>query len=85
MASARVIVTAERVVPLGGIDPDRVTVPGTVVAGVAEVPGGARPTAVYGAYDYDAALLTEYVAASREGGETFARFVAARFLAEAVA
>jgi acyl CoA:acetate/3-ketoacid CoA transferase alpha subunit len=85
MASARVIVTAERVVPLGGIDPDRVIIPGTVVAGVAEVPGGARPTAVYGAYDYDAALLTEHVAASREGGETFARFVAARFLAEAVA
>jgi glutaconate CoA-transferase, subunit A len=85
LASAKVIVTAERVVPLGGIDPNRVTIPGTVVCAVAEVPGGGRPTAVYGAYDYDAALLTGHAAASRAGGETFAAYVADHYLARAVA
>jgi glutaconate CoA-transferase, subunit A len=85
LASAKVIVTAERVVPLGEIDPDRVTIPGTVVTAVAEVPGGARPTAVYGSYDYDAALLSEHVAASQAGGDTFAAFVTGRYLTGAVA
>jgi glutaconate CoA-transferase, subunit A len=85
LASARVILTAEQVVRRGGIDPCRVTIPGAVVAAVAEVPEGARPTAVFGAYDYDAALLAEYAAASRAGGESFSRFVADRLLARAVA
>jgi len=84
LASARVIVTAERVVPRGGIDPSRITIPGAVVAAVAEVPGGGRPTSVFGAYDYDAALLADYAAASRAGGETFSRFVADRFLTGAL-
>jgi glutaconate CoA-transferase subunit A len=81
LASARVIVTAEQVVPRGGIDPSRVTIPGAVVTAVAEAPAGARPTAVFGAYDYDAALLTAYAAASRAGGETFRQFVTDQFLA----
>jgi acyl CoA:acetate/3-ketoacid CoA transferase alpha subunit len=85
LASATVIVTAERVVRPGGIDPDRVSIPGAVVAAVAEVPGGARPTALYGAYDYDSAQLTEHAAASRAGGETFAAFVTDRYLAGAAA
>ena len=85
LASATVIVTAERVVPRHGVDPSMVLIPGTVVTAVAEVPGGGRPTAVYGAYDYDAEVLTGYAAASRAGGETFSRFVADRFLAAAVA
>ena len=84
LASARVIVTTERLVPRRGIDPSRVTIPGAVVTAVAEAPGGGRPTAVFGAYDYDAALLTDYAVASRAGGETFRRFVADRFLAAAV-
>jgi hypothetical protein len=77
-------VTAERLVPRGGVDPSRVTIPGVVVTAVAEAPGGGRPTAVFGAYDYDAALLADYTAASRAGGETFRRFVADRILAAAV-
>lgn len=81
LASATVIVTAERVVPRGGIDPGLVTIPGTVVSAVAEVPSGGWPTAVYGAYDYDAAMLTEYAAASRAGGDAYRRLVATRFLA----
>ncbi len=85
MASAQVIITAERVVPLGQVDPDRVTIPGTVVTAVAEVPGGARPTAVYGCYDYDAAALAEHAAASREGGEAFAAYISSRYLAGALA
>ena len=81
LASATVIVTAERVVPRHGVDPSMVIIPGTVVSAVAEVPGGGHPTAVYGAYDYDADELTAYAAASRAGGETFRRFVDDRFLA----
>jgi acyl CoA:acetate/3-ketoacid CoA transferase alpha subunit len=81
LASAEVIVTAERVVPTGAIDPDRVTIPGTVVTAVAKVPGGARPTAVYGSYDYDAARLAEHVAASRAGGAAFAALIRDRYLA----
>lgn len=81
LASATVIVTAERVVPSGTIDPSHVTIPGSVVSVVAEAPRGAWPTAVYGLYDYDAPLLREYVAASRVGGEDLARFVADRILA----
>jgi glutaconate CoA-transferase, subunit A len=85
LASARVIVTAERVVALGKIDPGQVVIPGAVVAAVAEMPGGARPTAVWGSYDYDASFLTQHIAASRAGGETFSRFVAERVVAEMVA
>jgi glutaconate CoA-transferase, subunit A len=81
LAAANVIVTAERVVPPGSIDPSHVTIPGTVVGAVAEAPGGARPTAVYGSYDYDAALLRDYAAASRAGGEQLARFVSDRIVA----
>jgi glutaconate CoA-transferase, subunit A len=55
-------------------------IPGTVVSAVAEVPGGGHPTAVYGAYDYDADELTGYAAASKAGGDDFDRFVADRFL-----
>ena len=84
LASATVIVTAERVVPRHGIDPSMVIIPGTVVSAVVEVPGGGHPTAVYGAYDYDADELTAYAAASKVGGDAFGRFVADRFLAEMV-
>lgn len=84
LASATVIVTAERVVPRHGIDPSMVIIPGTVVSAVVEVPGGGHPTAVYGAYDYDADELTAYAAASKAGGDAFSRFVADRFLAEMV-
>lgn len=83
LAAVQIIVTAERVVPVGGIDPDRVTIPGMAVTSIAEAPGGARPTAVYGAYDYDAPLLAGHVAASRAGGEAFAAFAAHRYLAGA--
>ncbi len=85
LASATVIITAERVVPRHGIDPSMVIIPGTVVSAVAEVPGGGHPTAVYGAYDYDADELTAYAAASKAGGDAFTRFVADRFLAEMIA
>jgi glutaconate CoA-transferase, subunit A len=85
LAAATVIVTAERLVPPGTIDPSHVTIPGSVVSAVAEVPGGARPTAVYGSYDYDAAMLREYSAASKAGDEELARFVSDRIIAGMVA
>jgi glutaconate CoA-transferase, subunit A len=85
LAAARVIVTAERVVPSGSIDPNHVTIPGTVVSAVAQAPGGARPTAVYGSYDYDAALLRDYVTASRAGGAELSEFVSSRIIAGMVA
>jgi len=85
MASATVIVTAEQVVPSGAIDPSSVTIPGSVVSAVAQAPGGARPTAVYGSYDYDAAFLRDYAAASKAGGAELSGFVGDRILAGMVA
>lgn len=85
LASSQVIVTTERLVPLGSIDPNRVTIPGTVVAAVAEAPGGARPTAVSGSYDYDTSFLNDHVSASRSGGETFSSFVSERIVTRVVA
>ena len=84
-ASTQVIVTTERLVATGMIDPNQVTIPGTVVAAVAEVPGGAYPTAVFGGYDYDASFLKEHVSASRDGGQAFSRFISERILARTVA
>jgi glutaconate CoA-transferase subunit A len=75
LAAERVIVTAERVVAAGTLEPGAVTIPGVTVAAVAEVPFGARPTAVFGAYDFDAAWFDEHVAASREGGDEFAAYL----------
>lgn len=75
LAARHVIVTTEHLVVRGTIPPERVVIPGAVVSAVAEVPGGARPTAMPGSYDYDRAWLEAHVEASRAGGAVFDRYL----------
>ncbi len=69
-ASRRTIVLAEQVVDGEVIrqDPERTVIPGLLVSHVVELPFGAHPTSVYGAYDYDAQQIERYVQATREPG-----------------
>jgi len=53
----------------------RATIPGAFVAAVVELPYGAYPTASYGLYDYDAALIDVYQDAAREGGTRFTDYL----------
>ena len=66
-ASRAVIVTAEEIVPPETIrrDPNRVAVPGIVVAAVCEARWGAHPSPAQGYYNRDHAAYREYHAATR--------------------
>jgi len=81
-AARRVILTAERIVDGASFEasPESVAIAGFMVDAVVEAPGGAWPTSCAGLYDYDAAYLAEYVAASRDE-TSFRRFVEERVLA----
>lgn len=75
-ASSHVIVTTEKVVAPGTIAPGRAVIPGAIVSAVVEVPGGARPSAMPGSYDYDRTWMETHVAAARAGGEDFDAYLA---------
>jgi glutaconate CoA-transferase subunit A len=80
-AARHVIVTAERIVDGTRFEaaPETVAIPGFMVDAVVEAPNGAWPCSCAGYYDYDAAYLAAYVAASKD--ETaFRRFVDERIL-----
>jgi glutaconate CoA-transferase subunit A len=81
-AARHVILTAERIVDGAAFEaePEAVAIPSFMVDAVVEAPRGAWPCSCAGEYDYDAAYLTEYVAASRDA-ETLQRFVEERLLA----
>ncbi len=72
-ASRAVIVTAEEIIPAQQIrrDPNRVVVPGIVVAAVCEARWGAHPSPVQGFYRRDHEAYAEYhrVTKTREGYE----------------
>jgi hypothetical protein len=74
-ASRRTILLAEEVVPVGMLDPDAITIPGPFVYAVACVRWAACPTAAVGLYDYDRRHLETYMAAAREGGDAYARYL----------
>jgi glutaconate CoA-transferase subunit A len=61
-ASARVVVSAERVVDELG--PDRITLPYYLIDAVTEAPRGAHPTSCYPDYTYDRAALRSWVSAA---------------------
>ena len=67
-ASRVVIASAERIVPTDEIRraPRGVVLEGIHVTAVVEVPGGAHPTAVRGAYGLDEPHLLAYMSAARE-------------------
>ncbi|HEX5500361.1 MAG TPA: CoA-transferase, partial [Thermomicrobiales bacterium] len=81
-AARRVILTAERIVDgeTFAADPGATTIPGFMVDAVVEAPGGAWPLGCAGRYDYDAAFLAAYVAASRDPA-ALAAFILERILA----
>ncbi len=66
-ASARIIATAERIVPRADFvaQPELTALPGFLVDLVVEAPRGAWPTSCAGYYDYDAGYLGEYAAAAK--------------------
>jgi len=76
-ASRVVIASAERIVPVEDLRkaPEGTVLEGIHVTGVVEIPGGAHPTLVRGAYEADAKHLEEYVAAARDDA-TFAEYLA---------
>lgn len=76
-ASRAVIASAERIVPVEDLRraPEGTVLEGIHVTGVVEIPGGAHPTLVRGAYEADAKHLEEYVAAARDAA-AFAAYLA---------
>lgn len=80
-AAGHVIVTAERIVDGTAFEdaPETVAIPGFMVDAVVDSPNGAWPCSCAGYYDYDAAYLQEYIAASKDES-TFRQFVAERIL-----
>ncbi len=75
MASERVIISAEEIVPKETIvgDPNRVLLPGFKVCAVVHEPGGAHPAPVQGYYNRDHEFFKEYHQATRtrEGFESW--------------
>jgi len=75
LACDHLVVTAEEVVPAGGLGdtPELTTLPAFHVDAVAEVPGGAHPSGVVGHYERDVPYLQRYgeATASAEGFEQF--------------
>ena len=79
LASRRVIITAEEIVPTDELrlDPARTAVPGFAVDAVVHQPMGAYPHECYGYYEADLDEFTAYVHAVKAGGIEGAReFVA---------
>jgi acyl CoA:acetate/3-ketoacid CoA transferase alpha subunit len=66
-ASQRTIVIAEQIVRGDVIrsQPEYTVIPGLLVSHVVEVPFGAHPCSVYGAYDHDAEAIKRYVEGTR--------------------
>jgi glutaconate CoA-transferase subunit A len=75
-ASRVVIASAERIVPLAEVRcaTEGVVLEGIHVTAIIEIPGGAHPTLVRGAYEADAKHLEEYVAAARDDA-SFAEYL----------
>ena len=67
MASRRVILTAEEIVPTELItrDPNRILTPGFKVSAVVHAPWGAHPSPMPGYYNRDHAVFLDYQAQSR--------------------
>jgi glutaconate CoA-transferase subunit A len=69
-AAREVVATVERIIGFEEMRTAGITIPGHLVAAVAEVPYGAHPTSCYPDYAYDRQHLAEYVKAATAGGET---------------
>jgi glutaconate CoA-transferase subunit A len=74
-ASHAVIATVERIASAEEVATAGVTIPGHLVAAVAEVPYGAHPSSCYPAYAYDRPQLAQYVRAATAGGAELAAYI----------
>jgi glutaconate CoA-transferase subunit A len=74
-ASRNVVATVDRLASTDEVAEAGITIPGHLVAAVAEVPYGAHPTSCYPGYAYDRRHLEEYVEAAKAGGEDLARYL----------
>jgi glutaconate CoA-transferase subunit A len=70
LASRRVILTAEEIVPTSRLrlEPDRTIIPSFAVDAVVHQPLGAYPHECYGHYEADLEVFGDYVNAARSGG-----------------
>jgi glutaconate CoA-transferase, subunit A len=66
-ASRLVVATVDELVSTEQVTAAGVTIPGHLVAAVAEVPFGAHPSSCYPRYAYDRGHLREYVTAAQSG------------------
>jgi glutaconate CoA-transferase, subunit A len=71
-ASAMVVATVDRLASTMEVAEAGVTIPGHLVAAVAEVPFGAHPSSCYPGYPYDRRHLAGWVAAAGAGGAALA-------------
>lgn len=74
-AARHVVATVERIVSVEDMQKAGITIPGHLVAAVAEVPYGAHPSSCYPQYAYDRQHLAEYVKAATAGGNTLTDYL----------
>jgi glutaconate CoA-transferase subunit A len=75
-ASRMVVATVDEISSPEEVAAAGVTVPGHLVAAVAEVPFGAHPTSCYPRYAYDRAHLSEYLSAVQGGPDDLGKYLA---------
>lgn len=74
-AAGEVVATVERIIGFEEMRTTGITIPGYLVAAVAEVPYGAHPTSCYPDYAYDRQHLAEYVKAATAGGDALSDYL----------
>jgi len=79
-ASRMVVATVDEFASPEEVAAAGVTIPGHLVAAVAEVPFGAHPSSCYPRYAYDRAHLREYVSAAQAGPDDLGKYLAAYIL-----
>jgi len=75
-ASELVLATVDELVSTEEVVARGVTIPGHLVAAVAEAPFGAHPTSCYPRYAYDRDHLREYVSAAQSGPDGLEKYLA---------
>ena len=75
-ASRMVVATVDELVSTEEVAAAGVTIPGHLVAAVAEVPFGAHPSSCYPRYAYDREHLREYVSAAQAGPADLDKYLA---------
>lgn len=74
-AAGEVVATVERIIGFEEMRTTGITIPGHLVAAVAEAPYGAHPTSCYPHYAYDRQHLAEYVKAATAGGDALSHYL----------